>query len=218
MKKRTTRAKKKMRVLITAGPTREYIDPVRYLSNDSSGRMGFALAQAAHELGFDVDLIAGPVELETPDGVTRTNVVSAREMHKRATKLAPKADIIIMAAAVSDWRPARFSKNKIKKATGTSVDREIKLKLNPDILAELGKKKRNDQLLVGFALETRELEKNARKKLKSKRCDWIVANRTENIGSKSGRALLIPQKGKKIPLPQLMKHDLAFVILSHIIG
>jgi phosphopantothenoylcysteine decarboxylase / phosphopantothenate---cysteine ligase len=216
MKKRTTRSSQGVRILITAGPTREYIDPVRYLSNDSSGRMGFALAGAAYELGFTVDLIAGPVELETPDGVSRTDVISAKQMHDHVIKLAPKADIIIMAAAVSDWRPARLAKNKIKKGPNASIDRGLKLKLNPDILAEVGKKIRDDQTLVGFALETKDLEKNARKKLKAKGCDWIIANRAENIGSKSGRALLIPRKGKKVMLPRLEKHDLAFVILSHI--
>jgi len=206
----------KKRVLITAGPTREYIDPVRYLSNDSSGQMGFALAEAAHDLGFDVDLITGPVNIETPKGVQRIDIMSGRDMYCEATKLAPKADIIIMAAAVSDWRPARFVKNKIKKRCGAKKERSISLKLNPDILATIGTKKRNDQTIVGFALETKDLEKNARKKLKSKNCDWIVANLAESIGAKSTRALLIPKKGKKIPLPHLAKHDLAFVILSHI--
>ncbi len=205
-------------VLITAGPTREYLDPVRYLSNDSSGRMGFALAAAAAELGCTTTLIAGPVALETPKGVERIDVVSAREMFETVKRRAPQQDLIIMAAAVADYRPARFSKQKLKRTIGPSDHRTIGLKPNPDILAWLGKHRRTDQTLVGFALETKDLEKNARKKLKHKRCDWIVANRENSIGSAESTALLIPKEGQKVRLPKLLKHDLAMLLLSHLLG
>ncbi len=215
MKRQTSHAK---RVLVTAGPTREYIDPVRYLSNDSSGQMGFALARAAAHLGGEVTLVAGPVELATPEGITRIDVLSARDMHAQVKRLAPKMDLIIMAAAVADWRPRRMAKQKRKKTVGPSNHRTIELIENPDILTELGKRKPSHQILVGFALETKDLERNARKKLKVKACDWIVANHANVIGAKTARALLIPSEGKKIALPQLPKEDLALVILSHVLG
>jgi len=210
-------ASKRLRVLITAGPTREYLDPVRYLSNDSSGRMGFALASAAHTLGCEVTLVTGPVSLLTPEGSRRIDVISARQMHREVMRLAPRANIIVMAAAVSDFRPERQLRHKIKRAAGRSRVRTLALKDNPDILAQLGKKKRKDQILVGFAVETKDLEKNARRKLKQKGCDWIVANLAKSIGALSSRALLIHRNGQKIALPHLLKENLAFLILSHIL-
>jgi len=204
---------KATRVLITAGPTREYIDPVRYISNDSSGRMGFALAQAAQELGGDVTLIAGPVELEVPTGVKGIAVATARGMHRAALREAKKADIIIMAAAVADWRPKGARRSKIKKGK-----KPLKLELveNPDILSDLCRKRRDGQTIVGFALETADLEKNARRKLKRKGCDWIVANKAAAIGARVSKAILIGSDGKKVSLPRLPKEDLAVVILSHV--
>ncbi|MFH0799217.1 MAG: phosphopantothenoylcysteine decarboxylase [Pseudomonadota bacterium] len=220
---------KKLRILITAGPTREYIDPVRYISNDSSGQMGFALARAAAHLGFRVDLIAGPVALPTPEGAIRIDVASTLEMRREVMRLAPRADVIVMAAAVSDWRPARFSRKKIKRSKtglpppsppykGGEMPHAIPLIENPDILLELGKRKKPNQILIGFALETDDLEKNARGKLARKNCDWIVANPACAIGARVSRALLISRSGKKIALPLLPKEDLAIVILSHILG
>ena len=206
----------KVRVLVTAGPTREYIDPVRYISNDSSGQMGFALAKAAVELGGEVTLISGPVALAAPKGVKGIAVTTAREMHAAALKEAKKADIIIMAAAVADWRPARFSKSKLKRTKVPKYQSTIVLKPNPDILADLCKRRRPGQTIVGFALETADLEKNARKKLKTKGCDWIVANKANAIGARVSRALLIDKDGKKVSLPRLPKDDLAVVILSHV--
>lgn len=214
MKKRDS----KTHVLITAGPTREYIDPVRYISNDSSGQMGFALAAAAQGLGCDVTLVAGPVALPTPPRVRRIDVISALEMQRVVTKLAAKADVIVMAAAVADWRPSRASRAKIKKSTTRSKPRSIALTENQDILAGLGKIKKPHQILVGFALETSNLERNARAKLKSKRCDWIVANTAATIGAAQSQALLLAADGRRIPLPRLSKEDLAMVILSHILG
>jgi len=205
-----------VRLLIAAGPTREYIDPVRYISNDSSGRMGFALARAAHGLGADVTLVAGPVDLEAPEGVEGIAVTSAREMQEVMLKEGRRADIIIMVAAVADWRPARFSKRKLKRTNGRTDKRTIELKQNPDILADLCKKRRPGQRIIGFALETADLMKNARKKLKAKGCDWIVANKANAIGAKVSKAILMNKDGKKISLPKLPKEDLAVVILSHV--
>ena len=206
---------KRRRILITAGPTREYIDPVRYISNDSSGQMGFALARAAAELGLDVALIAGPVNLPTPEGVKRTDVISAREMQRAAMKLAKRADVIVMAAAVADWRPARPATGKIKK---TARAPSIALIENPDILAELGRRRKAGQVIIGFALETSQLEENARKKLSRKGCDWIVANSASAIGARASRAVLLGKPGHRIPLPKLPKDDLAVVILSHVLA
>lgn len=213
------------RFLITAGPTREYIDPVRYLSNDSSGLMGFALAKTAAWMGHRVTLITGPVALSTPKGVKRIDIVSAREMRREVMRLAPRADIIIMAAAVADWRPARFSKWKIKRPLVSSPalsgiegsPRPLVLKENPDILAELGRKKRLGQILVGFALETGNLGKRAREKLSRKRCDWIIANKTSAIGLESARAILFSRNGKRIPLPYQTKSGLSLHILRCIL-
>jgi phosphopantothenoylcysteine decarboxylase/phosphopantothenate--cysteine ligase len=202
-----------MNVLITAGPTREHIDPVRYISNESSGLMGFALAEAAHAVGANVTLIAGPVDLETPKGVTRIDVVSCDDMRKHVIRHAKKADVIIMAAAVADASPQRRSKKKLKKPL-----KQIKLIPTPDILAELGKTKRDDQTIIGFALETGSLLANARKKLKSKHCDWIVANTHRSLGSSDSKATLIPARGKAISIPLLAKHDLAMLILSHVLA
>ena len=205
---------KNLYVLITAGPTREYLDPVRYISNDSSGRMGFALAAAAKKLGADVTLISGPVSLPAPRGVRRVDVTSAADMRREVLKRSGKSDVIIMSAAVSDFRPAIFSRQKIKKQAGA---KSLKLIKNPDILAELGKKKRDDQILIGFAVETKNLESYARRKLKDKKCDWIVANRHTVIGKDRGHAILLSRHGKRIVLPELPKDELAFIIFSHIL-
>ena len=161
------------RVLITAGPTHEPIDPVRYIANRSSGRQGFAIAQAAAELGAEVTLVAGPVHLATPPGVIRIDVESAREMLAEVEKALP-ADIAIMVAAVADWRAADVEGQKIKK-DGKSVP-PLALAENPDILATLGKHSNRPALLIGFAAETEKVVEHAQAKLKKKGCDWIVAN------------------------------------------
>jgi phosphopantothenoylcysteine decarboxylase/phosphopantothenate--cysteine ligase len=161
------------RVLITAGPTHEAIDPVRYIANRSSGRQGFAIAQAAAELGAEVTLVAGPVHLTTPPGVIRVDVESAREMLAEVEKALP-ADIAIMVAAVADWRAADVPEQKIKK-DGQSVP-PLALAENPDILATLGKHKKRPSLLIGFAAETEKVVDHAQAKLARKGCDWIVAN------------------------------------------
>jgi phosphopantothenoylcysteine decarboxylase / phosphopantothenate---cysteine ligase len=161
------------RVLITAGPTHEAIDPVRYIANRSSGRQGFAIAQAAAEMGAEVTLVAGPVQLATPPGVIRIDVESAREMHAAVEHALP-CDVAIFVAAVADWRTADEAEQKIKK-DGKGV-KPLELTENPDILAGLAKNKQRPALLIGFAAETENVVEHAKAKLAKKGCDWIVAN------------------------------------------
>jgi phosphopantothenoylcysteine decarboxylase / phosphopantothenate---cysteine ligase len=160
-------------VLITAGPTHEAIDPVRYIANRSSGRQGFAIAQAAAEMGAEVTLVAGPVHLATPPGVIRIDVESARDMLAEVEKALP-ADVAIMVAAVADWRAAETPTQKIKK-DGKGVP-PLSLTENPDILATLGANAQRPKLLIGFAAETEKIVEHAQAKLAKKGCDWIVAN------------------------------------------
>ena len=213
-----TKRKRAQRILITAGPTREYVDPVRYLSNDSSGRMGFAIADAAARLGLEAVLVAGPVSLPTPPNVRRIDVVSALQMHEEVSRRAKSADVVVMAAAVADFRPAKAARQKIKKAALCGRGLSIGLKENPDILAEICRTKRPNQTMVGFSLETQDMERNSRRKLKEKGCDWIVANPARAIGAKSNRIVLFHRDGRRIPLPRMTKEELSVVILSHILA
>lgn len=161
-----------MRFVITAGPTREAIDPVRYLSNRSSGKMGYAIADAALEAGHEVTLISGPVTLEPPRRAQFVPVVTSDQMHDEVHRHARDCDVLVMCAAVSDYKPARVSAQKIKKSEQT-----LSLELIPtrDILASLSQPDRQC-LLVGFAAETNDVDENARKKLRDKNCDIVVAN------------------------------------------
>ena len=161
------------RVLVTAGPTHEAIDPVRYIANRSSGRQGFAIAAAAAEMGAEVTLIAGPVHLVTPPGVIRIDVETALEMQAEVEKAVP-TDVAIMVAAVADWRAAEAPDQKIKK-DGKGVP-PLALTENPDILASLAQHKQRPKLLIGFAAETEKIVEHAQAKLAKKGCDWIVAN------------------------------------------
>ena len=161
------------RVVVTAGPTYEAIDPIRYIANRSSGRQGFAIAQAAAEMGAEVTLIAGPVHLVTPPGVIRIDVESALEMQAEVEKALP-ADVAILVAAVADWRAADVPEQKIKK--DGNVVPPLALTENPDILASLAQHKLRPKLLIGFAAETEKIVEHATAKLAKKRCDWIVAN------------------------------------------
>ena len=171
-------------ILITAGPTYEDLDPIRYLGNRSTGRMGIALAEAAAARGASVNLVLGPTELTTTaNGITVHNVRSAREMHAVSVINWPKADAAILAAAVADYRPSRTEASKIKKKEGPLT---IKLVRNPDIAAELGQDKRPNQRLVGFALETENGLENARGKLKRKKMDFIVLNSPNDKGAAFG--------------------------------
>jgi phosphopantothenoylcysteine decarboxylase / phosphopantothenate---cysteine ligase len=161
------------RILVTAGPTYEAIDPVRYIANRSSGRQGFAIAAAAAEMGAEVTLVAGPVHLVTPPGVIRIDVESAREMMAEVEKALP-VDVAIMVAAVADWRPSDVSDQKIKK--DGSAPAPLAVTENPDILATLGAHAKRPKLLIGFAAETEKITEHATAKLAKKGCDWIVAN------------------------------------------
>ncbi len=161
-------------VLITAGPTREKIDEVRFISNYSSGKMGLALAKEAFLRGARVELVCGPTTLDPPYGVHPTYVESAQEMEKACLKIFPETDITIMAAAVSDYRPEKVMKGKLKKEGREYL--ELKLVKNPDILSKLSRKKKRGQIIVGFAAETDNLLEGAQKKLKEKKLDLVVAN------------------------------------------
>ncbi len=164
---------KPVRIVITAGPTREAIDPVRFISNHSSGKMGFALASAALRLGAQVTLVAGPVRIEPPAGTTYLSVVSAREMHEAVMRCVDQADIFIAVAAVADYRVADLSDRKIKKSDEQMA---LQLERNPDILADVASR-RAKPFCVGFAAETHQVEEYARGKLKRKNLDMIVANK-----------------------------------------
>ena len=168
-----------MHLLITAGGTREYIDPVRFITNASSGRMGYALARAAQKAGHKVTLIIAS-DLQPPVGVEFVGVDSAAEMFKAVKKHFPRCDCLIMSAAVADYTPDRLAKNKIKKQ-----DKALTIKLKPttDILKWAGKHKKKNQIVVGFALEDKNLRANAEKKLKEKNLDMIIANTPAAIGA-----------------------------------
>ncbi len=161
------------RCLVTAGPTREHLDPVRFLSNGSSGRMGYALAAAAAARGWEVDLVSGPVALAAPDGVRVHPVVSATDMFAVCEPLFPSCDLFIAVAAVADYRPAAPAAGKGRKFMGPM---ELALIPTVDILKTLAARKRPGQIVVGFAAETDDLEARARSKLVDKQLDWIVAN------------------------------------------
>jgi len=162
----------KKKVIVTAGPTREQIDPVRYISNPSSGKMGIAMAEAARALGGDVTLLHGPISSELPAHLNPVKFQSAEDLFELIRAHAD-ADVVIMAAAVADFRPETRGEQKIKKEKAETT---LKLKPNPDSLAWLGKQKKSGQVLIGFAMETENLEENALKKLKKKNLDWICAN------------------------------------------
>lgn len=204
-------------VLITAGPTQETLDPVRYLTNHSSGKMGYALAQAALDMGASVTLISGPVQLNAPKGAKLIPVKTAVEMFDAVVSCYEQADFIIKAAAVGDYRPLHVSEQKIKKS-GDSL--HIEFVKNPDILAYIGKHKRNDQILCGFAMETQNLLENARGKLENKNCDMIVANNlhTEGAGFQSDTNIAtILDRFQNTACPKMSKYELGMTILKHML-
>jgi phosphopantothenoylcysteine decarboxylase/phosphopantothenate--cysteine ligase len=204
------------RILVTAGPTEEAIDPVRFLTNPSSGKMGYAIARAAAQRGAEVTLISGPTSCAPPLDVTLVRVRSAEEMRKAVLKAFPKSTTVIMAAAVSDFSPASRAKQKVKKQDASLT---VSLKATPDILFELGQKK-GDRILIGFAAETQSLVKNAREKVAKKNLDLIVANDVsrKEIGfqSDSNQVKLIDTAGKVSELPFLPKRILAHRLLDQI--
>lgn len=162
-----------IRCVVTAGPTREHLDPVRYFSNGSSGRMGYCLAEAARERGWETLLISGPTALAVPAGVECRRVVSAAEMEAAVNEVFDDCDVLIMCAAVADYRPVRRETGKMKKSAANLV---VEMEPTPDIVAGVGRRKKPGQICVGFAAETDDMEKHARKKLERKNLDWIVAN------------------------------------------
>ncbi len=194
-----------MNLLVTAGATREFLDEIRFLSNLSSGRMGTAIARAAAEAGHAVTLVSGPTDLPTPPGVTRVDVTSAREMLDALTARWDRADALIMAAAVADYRPALRMPGKMKKA-GTD-ELVLQLVRTPDILGELAKDK-GRRVLIGFALETEGLLAEATRKLSAKSMDAVVANSLENLGSDRGTVTVLSASGETETWTDLPKTEL----------
>ncbi|MEK6681124.1 MAG: bifunctional phosphopantothenoylcysteine decarboxylase/phosphopantothenate--cysteine ligase CoaBC [Nitrospirota bacterium] len=206
-------------VLVTAGPTREYLDPVRFISNRSSGKMGYAIAASAKERGAEVILVSGPTTLQKPaksEGIELINVVTASEMREEVLKNLKRATIVIMAAAVSDYRPADISPEKIKKS-GSNVS--LDLTETPDILTEIGKDKGN-RIVVGFAAETENLESNAMLKLKRKNLDIIVANDVSDPDAgfevDTNVVTIIDKNNEVTPLPRMSKKEVSYRILDKI--
>lgn len=200
-------------MLVTAGPTREHIDPVRYLTNESSGRMGFELAAAARRAGHRVTLVAGPVHLATPAGVARVDVVSARDMLAATTQAFRTADVVYMCAAVADWRPLRKRAGKWRKEKEAKDVAKIELVRNPDILARLGARK-GRRLVVGFALETGAGEARARKKLARKRADYIVLNDEQALGAARTTLTVFGRDGSKRRLVGVTKRAAAEALIG----
>ncbi|MEH7110871.1 bifunctional phosphopantothenoylcysteine decarboxylase/phosphopantothenate--cysteine ligase CoaBC [Neobacillus niacini] len=215
LKKNSLKLKGK-NVLITAGPTREKIDPVRFITNHSSGKMGYALAEAAKNAGARVILISGPVHLSPPSGVELIEIESADEMYRAVMNNYDNADIIIKTAAVADYRPKVSFDHKMKKQPGDQV---IELERTKDILFELGTLKK-EQILVGFAAETENVDEYARKKLQTKNADMIVANNVKSPGAGFGMdtniVTLIKRDGSKIELPLMSKKEVAEKIIEEI--
>ena len=207
-------ALKGKKILITSGRTKENIDPVRYLSNNSSGKMGYSLAQAAVDMGAEVTLISGPTDLKVPNGLKNfISVESALEMYEKVDEYFKNTDIFIACAAVADYRPKEYKNEKIKKSDSNLV---IELIRNPDILLEMSKKKEK-QLLVGFAAETNDIKENALKKLEKKNLDIIVANNASVMGSDENVIEIIRKDRTSVKISQKSKMELAYDILSEVI-
>ena len=207
-----------MKILISAGPTREAIDPVRFITNHSSGKMGYALAQAAVKRGWQVILVSGPVDLPRPEGLAEfVQVVSAAEMADAVKSRFPAMDGAILCAAVADYRPVTVSNKKIKKSDDDLI---LHLERTEDILKSLGTMKNAQQILIGFAAETDDLEANALAKLKKKNLDWIAANKVGVPGrgfqADTNAITLYNAAGEKIELPLTDKASLAEEMLNRI--
>ena len=208
-----------LRVMVTAGGTRERIDPVRYIGNDSSGKMGFALAEAARQRGAEVTLVCGHTTAKRPEGIPVTEVESTCELYDAVLARAAEQDVVIQAAAPADYRPAHPSAQKIKKQAGEGIT--LELVENPDIAAAVGAAKRPGQTLVGFAAETEHLLDNARRKLDKKNLDMIVANDVSQPGAgfnvDTNMATLLTREGM-VECPLQSKRDLAERILDEIVA
>lgn len=208
------------KILISAGPTYESIDPVRFIGNHSSGKMGYALAEACIKNGAEVTLISGPVNISTPERLKKfIPIKTADELFNATTKAFTNSDITIMAAAVADYKPLNTASNKIKKKEDQF---KIELVKTKDILSELGKKKKKNQLLIGFALETENELANAKEKLKSKNLDLIILNSLKDdgagFGTDTNKVTIIDNGGKKKELPLKMKTEIAHDIVNIIIS
>ncbi len=201
------------KVLVTAGGTREHFDPIRYISNASSGQMGYALAKIAYAMGGDVTLISAPTNLKKPYGITVVDVISAEDMYREVIKRAEKADVVIMNAAVADFKPESFSREKLKKSKEKTT---IRLKPNPDILKKLGEMKKEGQILIGFAAESTEVIENAKDKLIRKNLDYIIANKLDVFSKKIHKGWIIDKKGNITQIPEMDKESSAFFILEKI--
>ena len=210
-----------MKILVTAGPTREFIDPVRFLSNPSTGRMGFSIARIARSLGHDVTLVAGPVALNTPKGVRRVDVVSARDMLAAVEK--EDFDCMIATAAVADWRPAEYASAKLKKS---AMDGTLRLVRNPDIIKTVSAKvrslpgKASRKVLVGFAAETGDPTAEASRKCREKGLDFVVANDVMaagcGFGVKTNRVSFVWPDGRIDRHPMMSKDSVALRIVRAI--
>jgi phosphopantothenoylcysteine decarboxylase/phosphopantothenate--cysteine ligase len=208
---------RRLRCLITAGPTREHLDPVRFLSNGSSGRMGYALAEAAAARGWRVDLVSGPVALRPPRGVNVYHVVSAGQMFERCEPLFGQCDLFLAVAAVADYRPKFFSPQKPAKSGRA---RQLILVPTIDILKILAARKQPEQIVVGFAAETHDLEARARRKLKEKMLDWIVANDVSRprlgMNADDNAVLLLGRGGDQFAYGPAPKSAVASFILGKV--
>lgn len=209
-----------LKVLVTAGPTREALDPVRYLTNHSTGKMGYAIAKAAAARGAEVTLVSGPVNLKKPPYMEVVDIVSAQDMFEAVTSRAPTQDIIIKAAAVADYRPANLAEDKIKKS-GNDSDLSLPLSHTSDILAWLGQHRSPGQFLCGFSMETRDMVENSKQKLEKKHIDLIAANNLKQEGAGFGvdtnlLTLISPDGAKELPL--MSKEEAAHALLDEIMG
>ena len=209
-----------LKVLVTAGPTREALDPVRYLTNHSTGKMGYAIAKAAAARGAEVTLVSGPVNLKKPPYMEVVDIVSAQDMFEAVTSRAPTQDIIIKAAAVADYRPANLAEDKIKKS-GNDADLSLPLSRTSDILAWLGEHRSPGQFLCGFSMETRDMVENSKQKLEKKHIDLIAANNLKQEGAGFGvdtnlLTLISPDGAKELPL--MSKEEAAHALLDEIMG
>ncbi|MGM9977586.1 MAG: bifunctional phosphopantothenoylcysteine decarboxylase/phosphopantothenate--cysteine ligase CoaBC [Clostridium sp.] len=197
------------KVLVTAGPTRAEIDPVRFISNHSTGKMGYAIAEEARDRGADVTLISGPTNEEPPIGVKTIKITTNSEMRDKVLSLYDNSDIVIKSAAVADYKPKEYSNQKIKKGEGSLV---IELVRDNDILKELGDKKKN-QILVGFAAESQNVVENAKKKIEKKNLDYIVANditsKDTGFASSDNKVIIITKEGKEFALEKMSKRKVA---------
>ncbi len=202
-----------MRILITAGGTREYIDPVRFISNASSGRMGYALACAALKAGHKITLISAPTNQKYPGEAKRIYVETTAEMFEEVRINFEKCDCLIMAAAVADYTPVRTAKTKIKKSNKSLT---LKLKPTADILKWAGEHKRKNQIVVGFALEDKNIRGRTEKKLKEKNLDMIIANTIEAIGSEKSTVQIKTLEGDWIRIPKATKNKIAGRIIREI--